>query len=156
VKLRLNPSRRIRGCIGGGSSSQTSQPVTTASGSAVQNTGTNNATAEPGSIAVGTNAKYQEAGASDITGSDVSSGINRSSLSVSNGGSIVLGDPNADSLISQITGQFSSAISSLAGSSNSSQAAPGETLSYKTIGLILTAVTAVVGVLYFLFGRKRS
>jgi hypothetical protein len=158
VKLRLNRFRFVRGCIGGSSKSSTAETVNTASGQANIVSGGGVAT-QSGSIGVGQGGKYLEADATDITGSEISTGINRSNINASQGSTINLG-LSADgfsSVLDNLGTKLASAVQSIGGSSSSAgQAADGEPLSYKTIGLLLTAVTAVLGVLYFLFGRKNT
>jgi hypothetical protein len=148
------------------SSSQTSaQKTLTTSGASSPNVTDTGTAAASGSIAVGAQGKYQEAGSIDQSGS-TGSGLGGSvgTISAGNGASIVVGDPNADNLISQLAQNFSDAVQGVSASaaqgiqtatSALNQPVPGTngTITYKTLGLIIGAIAALVA-LIALFRHK--
>ncbi len=119
--------------------------------------------ATTGSIAVGAQGKYQEAGAVDLSGASKVGG-QVGTIDAGTGSTITVGDPNADALISQLADQFSNAVQGVSASaanglqtaSNAlNQPVPGTggSITYKTLGLILAGVGALVA-LIALFKHK--
>ena len=145
------------------SSQQSQQKTLTTSGAASPNVTDTGTAATTGSIAVGAGGKYQEAGAVDLSGAkDVGGQVG--TISAGTGANITIGDPNADALISQLADQFSSAVQGVsasaatglqAASSALNQPVPGTngSISYKTLGLILAGIGALVA-LIALFKHK--
>jgi hypothetical protein len=149
-------------CWSASSSSQASQQKTLTTSGAASPAATDSATAATtGSIAVGESGKYQESGAVDLSGAE---GVGGSvgTISAGSGSSVVIGDPNADNLISQLAQQFSDSVQSVAASGAAGvAAATGQpqattgTISYKTLGLIASIVIAL-GALFALFGGGKK
>ena len=155
MNLRLNKFRRVRGCLGGSSKSSTSENVNTASGQGNIVSGGGVAT-QSGSIGVGQGGKYLESGALEA-GGDISSGINRSSITAATGSTINIGDPGAiSSLVDKFTGAISSLVNPASTGSSSTTTTTTEPMSYKTLGLVVAAFAVVVGLLSFVFGGKKS
>lgn len=144
MKIRLNKHRSISGCIGGSSNSNTSQPVTTASGSA-QVQGDRGTAAQPGSIAVGAGAKYQEQGSVDL-----------SNARTGNGTTVNIVPQEA---LQTFTDALQSAAAGSGGGGSSSQPvilsppATG-TVSYKTLGLIAAGIAAIIALISIFRGKR--
>lgn len=145
------------------SSQATNQRTLTTSGSAAPIASETGTAATTGSIAVGASGKYQEAGSVDLSNAkDVGGTVG--TISAGNGSSIILGDPNADNLISQLAKNFSDTVQSVSTSaaqgvqsvgSALNQPVPGTggAITYKTLGLIIGAIAALVA-LIALFRKK--
>ncbi len=163
MKIRLNQWRHCRGCIGGSSKSETDQPVTTTSGSATAQTGTNSTSAQPGSIALGVNSKYQESGSVDLSGAS-GSGVGQDVGAIDAGGGSTI------NIVPQAAlDAFTSAISSVAaGSGGGASSTPvvlstpanagsaSGNISYKTMGLIIAAIAAIAGLIALFRKAKKS
>jgi hypothetical protein len=136
----------------GDSSSATNTGTTSGTSSPVA--AENSLATAPGSIGVGSG-KYLESGAMDNTNANLSTSINAGS-----GASVVIGDPNADNMISQLAQQFSNAVQGVAGAAAAGGASAGNaggssgTISLKTIGIFIAIVAAIIG-LFTLLERKK-
>jgi len=142
----------------GGSTSQPTTNTSTSSGANSPNAAQSSQAIGSGSIGLGSSSQYQEQGATSVSaGGDVGGTVG--TISAGTGSSVIIGDPNADNLISSLANQFSTTVQNVAaGTSASAAAAPAQptgTISYKTIGLVAAVIAAIVG-LFALFGSKRS
>ena len=148
-------------CWSASSSQQSSSQRThTTSGAASPIASEGGTAATTGSIAVGEQGKYQEAGSVDLSNArDVGGTVG--TITTGNNGQVIIGDPNASKTISDLAQQFANTVQSIApsGGGGAAAAAPAssdEPLNYKTIGLILAGITAILGALYFIFGRRNA
>ena len=144
---------------------KTTQRTLTTSGAAAPIASEAGTAATTGSIAVGQAGKYQEQGSIDISGSK-GSGLGGAvgTISAGTGSNIVIGDPNASNVISQLAQQFASSVQDVAASGASGAAAAGQAaqaaaaapgaVSYKTLGLIAAGVLAIAALFAMLKGKR--
>jgi hypothetical protein len=152
----------LAGILGnsGGSTSQPTTNTSTSSGANSPNAAQSSQAIGSGSIGLGSSSQYQEQGATSISaGGNVGGQVG--TISAGTGSSVIIGDPNADNLISSLAQQFSSTVQNVAaGTSASAAAAPAAsttgTISYKTLGLIAAVIAAIVGLMAVFGGGKRS
>jgi hypothetical protein len=135
-------------CFSGSSSQAAIETNTLTSSGADSPNATDHATAATsGSIAVGEGAKYLETGATDASG-----------LTAAYGSTINIGDPNALKEVTDLAGQFVAATQNPSGGGGSTvvtSAPPSDGgLNYKTIGLIVAILAAIIGLFTFLKPKK--